>query len=86
MSKRSVFDEDDDEYNGNSMMDVTLETQTDLGLEDEEFTDLDQIVIDKKYREMKERSEREKSKCCSTWLLCRLFATYDTHFLLSLGL
>ena len=35
---------------------------------------------------MKERSEREKSKCCSTWLLCRLFATYDTHFLLSLGL
>ena len=35
-----VFDDDID-LNNSNMQDVTLETQTDLGLEDEEFTDLD---------------------------------------------
>lgn len=74
---------DDSDEGSRDMEDIFLETQTDLGLEDDEFTDLDQIVIDKKRREMK---ERRTSGCCSTWLVCRLFRTYDTHFLLSLGL
>ena len=60
----------------------TLETQPDLGMEADEFTDLDHIVLNKKYKEMK----KEKVGCCQTGFLCRLFSTYDTHFLLSLGL
>ena len=45
-------------------------------------------MLDKKYREMKDRTGNGDGRrgCCSSWLLCRLFATYDTHFLLSLGL
>ena len=38
------------------MSDMTLETLPDLGMEADEFGDLNQIVIDKKYKEMKERS------------------------------
>ena len=30
--------------------------------------------------------EKDRSGCCSNGFLCRLFSTYDTHFLLSLGL
>ena len=44
---------------------------TDLGLEDDVFNDLDEIVIDKKYKEVKEKNE--KSGCCSQLFLCKLF-------------
>ena len=61
---------------------------TDLGLEDDVFNDLDEIVIDKKYKEMKKNKSfgSRRAGCCSTGFLCKLFSTYDTHFLLSLGL
>ena len=49
----------------------TIQTMTDLGLEDDVFNDLDEIVIDKKYKEVKEKNE--KSGCCSQLFLCKLF-------------
>lgn len=76
----SPFDENEDD----GMHNVYLETQSDLGMDEQEFGDLDGIVIDKKYKEMKERGAR--AGCCKTGFLCRLYSTYDTHFLLSLGL
>lgn len=60
-----------------------LETLPDLGIDDEEYNELNDLVIKKKFKETK---DRKKSGCCPNSFLCRLFRTYDTHFLLSLGL
>ena len=45
------YQDDDD-----SMSTMTLETLPDLGMEADEFGDLNGIVIEKKYKEMKEKA------------------------------
>ena len=54
------------------------DTLPDLGIDENEFDDLNEIVLDKKRKE--HRAERKSG------FLCRLFSTYDSHFLFSLGL
>ena len=61
------------------------ETLPDLGIDEEEYDELDEIVLNKKYKNTGSFSGERKG-CCHSGFLCRLFRTYDTHFLLSLGL
>jgi len=58
-----------------------VETLPDLGIDDDEFDQLDHIVQDKKIK-----PQTDNRSGCQKGFLCRLFRTYDTHFLLSLGL